>query len=227
MKTLLKTYQSLLAENDAWFSRQQERLGSRLACAPGCCGCCRGLFDITLLDAALLQQGARQLAAAEEGTLRAAATERIVALQTDLPEFAAPYILNLLPDEVWVDFPEEDLTPCLFLDPDGRCRIYPFRPLTCRLHGLPQIDLDGDVFLDSHCTQHDAAELNADPLLRRDLKSLYQREFALQQAFAANLCGVPLTELDTLIPAALLIDFETFDWATWRQQNLPLLTRFR
>lgn len=39
---------------------------------------------------------------------------------------------------------------CAFLDQDGACRIYPFRPLICRTHGLPllylmeEYDTDGE-----------------------------------------------------------------------------------
>ncbi len=33
--------------------------------------------------------------------------------------------------------------PCVFLGPEGKCGIYPVRPIICRTHGLP-IDLEDD-----------------------------------------------------------------------------------
>lgn len=36
----------------------------------------------------------------------------------------------------------EETVPCGFLNEQGLCRIYPFRPIICRTHGLPILFLD-------------------------------------------------------------------------------------
>jgi len=46
-----REYRSLLGGVDAWFSRCLEAGGTAFSCRGGCSACCRGLFDITLLDA--------------------------------------------------------------------------------------------------------------------------------------------------------------------------------
>lgn len=213
MKDLLEKYRSLLASVDAWFARCRQLGGTEIRCAEGCAGCCRGLFDISLLDARLLQEGVAELAP----TLREAALERcrsrLGELEARWPGFAPPYILNVLPDEEWTEMPEEDETPCPLLGADGRCLVYASRPLLCRLHGLPNIDRSGESFSDRWCTLNFPG---ADPLrmkeLRWEFRAAFTAEMELFGAFTARLCGRPLNELDTFIPTALLIDFAGTDW---------------
>ncbi|TFH55511.1 MAG: hypothetical protein E4G91_10380, partial [Candidatus Zixiibacteriota bacterium] len=68
---LLTEYQALLQQVDAWFDRCQAAFGPELIrCRRGCSECCRGLFDITLLEAALLQQGVALLPSGVQGIVR-------------------------------------------------------------------------------------------------------------------------------------------------------------
>ena len=57
MENILQQYGQLLASVDAWFNRSVFLATAEIACKEGCSGCCRGLFDITLLDACYLKQG--------------------------------------------------------------------------------------------------------------------------------------------------------------------------
>ena len=62
MTDILEKYGKLLAEIDAWFAGASSAYPKQINCGKGCSGCCRALFDITLLDARYLQQGFTQLA---------------------------------------------------------------------------------------------------------------------------------------------------------------------
>jgi len=149
---LLQRYQHLLGAADTWFTRCQTDVGDDIACRRGCTGCCRGLFDITLLDAALLRRGFDRLSPAQQLPVRGRATARIAELQRQWPDFPPPYILNLLPDELWTEMPEDDVTPCPLLGDDGLCLVYAERPLICRQHGLPLIDSGGDIIDERWCS---------------------------------------------------------------------------
>lgn len=204
-------YLSLLAEVDAWFRQSMRACNSKIACVEGCSSCCRGLFDITMLDAALLQRGFRQLSSTHQSQVLVRVEKRVQQLQQQWPEFAPPFVLNHLPHEQWLHMPEDDSTRCPLLGEDGLCMVYEHRPLTCRLHGLPQIDLNGDVLCDSYCTLNFKG---CDPLslieLRGDFNRIFQREVALLSQFSFQLIGRNQAELDTFIPTALLIDFDHF-----------------
>lgn len=216
---ILDDYRALLETVDAWFSRCLETAGRHIQCRPGCPGCCRGLFDITLMDAALLRRGFELLPAADRAPVLAKARTRLSELQERWPGFGPPYLLNHLPDEEWTEMPEDDATPCPLLGADGRCLVYAWRPMTCRLHGLPNIDLSGESFSDEYCTLNFAA---ADPLalseLRWSFRRTFQAEMQLFGEFTCRLLGAPGKELDTFIPLALLMDFsaipDSFDVGT-------------
>lgn len=228
MDDLLSRYQALLATVDDWFTRCQTTYPDQIVCASGCSGCCRGLFDISLLDARLLRSGFDRLPAEVRALPMAQAQQRLEALQRLWPGFAAPYLLNLLPDDAWMAMPEDDLTPCPLLGADGRCLVYDWRPLTCRLHGVPQFLPDGEVWHEEGCSSN---FLHTDPQqmagLAWDFPALHAQEFCLGQELAVLLTGEALTELDTFIPLALLIDFDGFDWSGWTTHHYSALTRHR
>jgi Fe-S-cluster containining protein len=203
---ILADYRALLAEADVWFGRCQEQAPAQIACRTGCSGCCRGLFDITLLDGLLLRAGLVVLQEAERAEVEEKSAAVLARLQQRWPGFGHPFLLNHLPQEEWTELPAEDETPCVLLGADGRCRLYAHRPLICRLHGLPHVDRSGEVFAEEWCTRNfPGAEPMRMPELRWEFRALFTREAALLRRLAARL-GRPGGELDTFIPTALLLD---------------------
>ncbi|PLX79068.1 MAG: zinc/iron-chelating domain-containing protein [Desulfuromonas sp.] len=209
MLNLLTRYRRLLKGVDTWFGECCSRYGEQITCHQGCSACCRGLFEISLLDARLLQEGFNLLPAGIRNTCLRKATSRRDELTDLWPGFVHPYILNRLPHADWQEMPEDDQTPCPLLGPDGSCLVYAYRPMTCRLHGLPHVDDSGEVFADDWCTLNFK---ETDPLslseIRHPFRQLFTEEFDLLGQFATDLFGHPLLELDTFIPTALLIDFD-------------------
>jgi Fe-S-cluster containining protein len=212
MEDILKQYGSLLAEVDAWFKRCSELYPDRIACAKGCSECCRALFDITILDAATLKAGFEKLPEEVRNSVRSRAEKRLQLIRSIWPEFAHPYVLNYRPESDWQELMlEDDETPCVLLDGNGQCLVYEYRPMTCRLHGLPLVDVSGEVMHDEWCSNNFPG---VDPLLLEGLRADFDRilrdEVALDRLFTEQLLGKVVYECDTLIPAALLIDFGDF-----------------
>jgi Fe-S-cluster containining protein len=217
MTDILNCYGSLLQEVDEWFGRASISSGSAVSCRTGCSACCRGLFDITLLDACYLKSGFDTLDNLTQKMVLARAGERLVTLQALWPEFTPPFILNHRPEEEWEDLmPEEDDTPCVLLGTDGTCLVYEYRPMTCRLNGIPLIDISGEVFFDEWCTLN---FIGNDPLAQESLRwafrSHFRTELELFHLFTKQKIGHAVNELDTFIPTALLVDFVNFDWRGW------------
>src|SRR5512147_1580867 len=116
MNAILDCYGSLLQEVDEWFRRASASSGLAVSCRAGCSDCCRGLFDITLLDACYLKSGFDQLPEARREAVLAKAGKRLVTLQEIWPEFSLPFVLNYRPDEEWETLmPDDDETPCVLL----------------------------------------------------------------------------------------------------------------
>jgi Fe-S-cluster containining protein len=217
MEKILNDYRSLLGEVDAWFARCMGAYPAEIACRSGCSECCRGLFDITLLDACYLKSGFDRLPDDVRESVTGRAIARLRGLQELWPEFTLPYILNYRPDEEWEELmPEEDGTPCALLEADGKCLVYEYRPMTCRLNGVPLIDVSGELFFDEWCTLNFTKENPLElPELRWEFNALFRRELLIFREFTSQLLNKTFNELDTFIPTALLLDFKGFDWQRW------------
>ncbi len=224
MEEILQKYGELLRKVDRWFAVCTGRHPSVISCRSGCSECCRALFDITLLDAWYLKHGFDRLDASLKAAVLKKARERLVSLQGVWPDFDAPYLLNCRPEEEWdILMPDDDETPCPLLGADERCLVYDYRPMTCRLHGLPLVDISGEVLFDEWCTLNFTG---GNPLEMKDLRwefnLLFREELVIFMEFTEQLLNKPINELDTFIPTALLIDFAHFPWEKWREEN-PLL----
>lgn len=209
---LLSPYRELLNEVDTWFRRCSLAAGEHITCQRGCSACCRGLFDITLLDAFLVKDGFDRLPQKLRDQARQPALQRLETIRRRWPDFVAPYLLNRYPEDEWDKMmPDDDETPCPLLGDDGNCMIYDSRPMTCRLHGIPMVDDSGEILFDEWCSLN---FVNCDPLqleaLRAPFNDIFTQEQLLFREFTKRLLGRPFNELDTLIPAALLLDFDHF-----------------
>lgn len=212
--TILKDYRDLLSNVDGWYSRCLQAGGSSLACRSGCNACCRSLFDITLLDAWMLRDAFIQLPQSTRKKVLARSEDRRQQLQQRWPGLQSPFLLNGMPDEEWAITAEDDETPCPLLDDNGLCLVYASRPLTCRLHGLPNIDCSGEDFAGTVCTLHAGNPLGLpDEVLRWQFRKTFVSEIELFCKFTEQLTGTRQVELNTFIPLALLADYAAVDWA--------------
>jgi Fe-S-cluster containining protein len=222
MKEILENYGSLLSSVDIWFARCISSSPGRVKCTQGCSECCRGLFDITLLDAWYLKSGFDRLDESIKKHVRTKAKKRLKSLRKIWPDLEAPYILNVKPENDWEELmPDEDETPCPLLSDKGECLVYDFRPMTCRLHGIPLVDASGEVFYDEWCSMNFAGE---SPLGKTELywefSACFQVEITLFQQFTHKLFNQCINELDTFIPLSLLLDYRNYDWEGWWKRNM-------
>lgn len=227
MKTILKNYAALLSAVDRWFARSVSQFPHEIQCAKACSDCCRGLFDITLLDAWYLKMGFDLLDDDVKRRVTRKAELRLKALQMLWPELSTPHILNIRPEEEWEELmPDEDETPCPLLSEAGQCLVYDYRPMTCRLHGIPLVDVSGEVFHDEWCSLNFIVE---NPLLKQELQwnfsSCFDTEVALFQQFTSKIFQECIKELDTFIPLAILTDFDSVDWRGWWSEHATTVLR--
>lgn len=126
---------------DAAFAEAARRAGAWLLCRPGCTQCCHGVFAIDALDAARLRAGRLALrgenpALADEVEQRAQAW--VAEHGADFPGDLATGRLGASEEDEarFEEFANE--APCPALDPaTGRCDLYAWRPMTCRVFGPP------------------------------------------------------------------------------------------
>jgi Fe-S-cluster containining protein len=138
---------------DAAFADAARRSGEWLVCRPGCTQCCHGVFEITLLDAARLQEGLRGLRANDPkraARVRVRAEEAVARLSPTFPGDVKTGMLNG-DEEAFERFADEE--PCPALDPEtGTCDLYAARPITCRVFG-PPVKQEGGLGVCELCFQ--------------------------------------------------------------------------
>lgn len=207
---LLDRYGLLLNEVDAWFQECSSRYPGQIACRQGCSACCRGLFDITLLDALYLKRGFDRLDEPLRSRVTSAANQRLHSLSSRFPVFAEPWLLNSIPEERWDELmPEDDQSPCLLLSKSGQCLVYDQRPMTCRLNGIPLIDTSGEELFDEWCTLNFVSRNPRRlPGLRFGFNQLFAQELLLVHELTRRLTGRAISEADLFIPAAVVLDLE-------------------
>lgn len=145
--------QELVQIVDAALNDAARRAGDWLVCRVGCTQCCYGAFAINELDALRLQEGMKALRDTEPRLamgieLRARAW---------IDSYGADYPGNLETGRLgeseadqahFEEFANEAACPALD-QATGRCDVYAWRPMTCRVFGPPVRMGDGDAL--GHC----------------------------------------------------------------------------
>lgn len=128
-----------------WFDRAHAAVLGALPCRRGCSRCCIGPFAITILDVIELRHG---MAVCDPVVVREIETR--ARRQATLLEAAYPRLVESPFLDDWSDAEQDALVnrfgelPCPALAEDGSCRVYAFRPVTCRAMGIP-VEEDGLV----------------------------------------------------------------------------------
>jgi len=141
---------------DAALADAARRAGDFLACRIGCTQCCHGAFAINGLDAARLCEGMAALRVSNPalaGDIERRARAWLAEYGAAFPGDRATGALGTSAADHarFEDFAND--APCPALDSEtGRCDVYAWRPMTCRVFGPPvrAVDTDGNEGL-GHC----------------------------------------------------------------------------
>ena len=126
---------------DASLAEAARRAGAFLACRIGCTQCCHGAFAINALDAARLRAGMTELRATNPALAAEIESRARAWLAEYGPNFPGDRDSGVLGSSAedqarFEDFADDAACPAL--DPaTGRCDVYAWRPMTCRVFGPP------------------------------------------------------------------------------------------
>lgn len=194
-------YQEALGRLDRWFEAARGHHPDVIPCHQGCSACCYGPFDISVADALLLREGMATLPGAVREIVRTKGRALHERMRQMAPAWQPPWDLDTLGESAFdataAALAEE---PCPLLDDAGACRVYAYRPLVCRMMGLPMMTAGGFT-IDNACPIQEQFPGYAalDPQLF-DLEALETDEAACLEAAAAALFDSPLyREYETTI----------------------------
>ena len=191
-------YKELLASVDAWYRLVQQARPADVPCTKGCRECCIGLFDVSLADRDLLREGLAQSqpAARRDMESRAAA---LVARLRELRPNLGDTLDGMSPGEIDSLCDDAGDVECPALGREGECRLYAHRPLTCRMSGVPVVDLSGNAVFPEGCAR---CTLKPQDTPRLDCESLSKRERRILKSRYPGRSGVTLFIAQALDPAA-------------------------
>lgn len=201
MKKIIKSYGIFLARTSEQFAEAAGK--HRVRCLRGCHECCAsGFFDITLLDALHLRKSVKRLPASVRKKVLARANE-----QLDILEKKGAFSRKdpLLRNGKAIDSISRRSAKmrCPALGDNGACLIYEHRPHICRIFGPTvrgrrrAVHLEGCGMFKNDIPEADFSILDN-----------YRDEQVLLKAMFTQAGKKRKREVDTIIPAALVLDLE-------------------
>jgi Fe-S-cluster containining protein len=128
-------YEALVSQVDAVFQKVSNNFASEVRCKEGCSDCCHALFDLTLIEAMYLNSKFSEL-----DELR----RNEILLEADKADRKAHVLKRKVSKEAAeVDHSEillrtaKERLRCPLLDSGDKCQLYAYRPITCRIYGIP------------------------------------------------------------------------------------------
>jgi len=138
-KQIVRLKSAFSAADRAWLEAKGRTVPGEVACRAGCFGCCVGLFEISLPEAALVRAGVERLSTAEREDVERRSARIAEETAAAFPGDAAAGLLasdrTEEADDAYFEVVADRACPMLEL-PSGRCRIYAWRPITCRSFGF-------------------------------------------------------------------------------------------
>lgn len=130
---LFEPYDTLISQADMAFNRMKTEFPECIRCGPHCSDCCHAVFGLFLVEAAFLKHDFDRLDGAEkEAALRRSieADRETSALERTLQEFEDD-------PEMRTYTMARARIRCPLLNDQDECILYDYRPVTCRVYGIP------------------------------------------------------------------------------------------
>lgn len=131
---LITRYEQLALAAEQAFEKMKGEYPGEVKCERGCVDCCHALFGLFPIEAAYLRERFEQLDPSQKQQVLARAAEAEKELEQIQEKLQAAY-----PDDPGMQAyaMARQRVRCPFLNDQGDCAVYPFRPITCRVYGIP------------------------------------------------------------------------------------------
>lgn len=137
-----KKYEQLVAQVDEAFARVQASHKDCVHCKIGCADCCYALFDLSLIEAIYINHQFRHVF---QGQKRHAMIEKANRIDRQIYKVKRKAYKDWRSGKSEGDIFDEmgrERIRCPLLNDQDQCSLYEWRPITCRLYGIP-LSIDG------------------------------------------------------------------------------------
>jgi Fe-S-cluster containining protein len=136
-KPFFEQYEALSASVEKAFETVKNQYSECVKCKPLCSDCCYALFDLTLVESLYINERFRNKFSEQNIELLIEKCNRIDRTIYKLKKNAFKAAESGKDDNEILNEMAETRVRCPMLNDDQMCEIYEFRPLTCRLYGIP------------------------------------------------------------------------------------------
>ena len=133
-------YEKLVAQTDTLFGRVRDQFPAEVGCKAGCSDCCHAMFDLSLVEAMYINRKFNECF--DFGAQRSAILEAAGEADRRASRLKRHYYQRArqgASDEEIMREAGRDRIRCPLLGRDDTCLMYEFRPVTCRLYGVPTV----------------------------------------------------------------------------------------
>jgi Fe-S-cluster containining protein len=200
VKEIFRKYEEFVQQMDGVFESVREQYDACVKCKLGCSDCCHALFDLTLVEAMYLNHHFLEKVAETErdGILEASNKADRHVYQLKKKAFKAVEAKEKSEEQVLLEMAAERVR-CPLLNKEDRCDLYAYRPITCRLYGIPtSIGGRGHT-----CGLSDFKEGESYPSVNLDI--VHQRLHQLSQELVAALRSTHIRMGEVLMPLSMAL----------------------
>ena len=137
LEPYFKQYEVLLKTADDIFRKVKNEYPGEVKCKQGCADCCYALFDVTLIEALYIKHHFEKRFEGVEREKRVEVASRIDRRLYKLKRKANKDLeAGREETDILQDLAGKKVQ-CPLLNTQSRCDLYEYRPITCRLYGIP------------------------------------------------------------------------------------------
>lgn len=138
LNDMFEKYEKLVRQVDEVFNTVRKQHPDCVKCELTCSDCCHALFDLTLIEALYINRKFIETTFDEskKRVLEEANTADRKIYRLKRSAFKAVSDGQKSEEQVLLEMAAERVR-CPLLNKDNRCDLYAFRPITCRLYGIP------------------------------------------------------------------------------------------
>jgi Fe-S-cluster containining protein len=130
---LLELYERLATRADQAFKKMLQDYPECIKCKPYCSDCCHALFGLFLIEAVYIKHHFDELGRKK----RRAALLSGNKADRDLKKLEKEVHKSGGASEIGTESLAKERIRCPLLDDQKECILYPYRPITCRVYGIP------------------------------------------------------------------------------------------
>jgi Fe-S-cluster containining protein len=196
-------YEEVVKYVESAFDKVQAEYSDCVHCKIGCADCCHALFDVSLIEALYIKSKFDETFSAKE-------REKLLERANKADRMIYKIKRNAYKDhqngkseeDILVDMAKQRVR-CPMLNENDQCDLYDFRPITCRLYGIPTV-IGGKGHT---CGLSGFEQGKSYPTVR--LEEIHKRLYEISFALAHDIKSRYPNLADVLVPLsmALLTDY--------------------